>query len=256
MLFRRIKAHIENENWFAVFIDFLIVVVGVFIGIQVSNWNAAQADKLLAQEYLQRLHEDLISDQQSASTRAEFNATVAANGAKALAFSESDAGDQLANWETVLAYFQASQVWHLSLSNATYVEMSNSGDLSLIKNQELRKALADYYVTSPVINASFIVKHVPEYRETIRSLIPSGVTQHIWTHCFEAQGYNFQKLLPCDSPITENQAKDILDIFLAEPEIKPQLRSWMSTLKTLEDVLASHEGTLNDLVEQIEKELK
>ena len=39
MLFRRIKAHIENENWFAVFIDFLIVVVGVFLGIQIGEWN-------------------------------------------------------------------------------------------------------------------------------------------------------------------------------------------------------------------------
>ena len=256
MLLRRITKHVTDQNWFAVFIDFLIVVVGVFIGIQVSNWNAAQADKLLAQEYLQRLHSDLTSDQRSASTRAEFNASVVSYGAKALAFSESGAGEQQVNWETVLAYFQASQVWHLSLSNATYVEMSNSGDLSLIRNQELRKSLADYYVTSPVINASFIVKHVPAYRETIRSLTPSSVTQHVWTHCFEAQGYYYQKLLPCDSPITENQAKDILDIFLAEPEIKPQLRSWMSTLKTLEDVLASHEGTLNALVEQIEKELK
>ena len=42
MIFRRVKAHIEKENWFAVFIDFIIVVFGVFIGIQVANWNAEQ----------------------------------------------------------------------------------------------------------------------------------------------------------------------------------------------------------------------
>lgn len=39
MLLRRVKEHIKNENWFAVGIDFLIVVVGVFIGIQLGNWN-------------------------------------------------------------------------------------------------------------------------------------------------------------------------------------------------------------------------
>lgn len=47
MLFRRIKAHVEKENWFAVFVDFAIVVVGVFIGLQVQQWaverNRAQA---------------------------------------------------------------------------------------------------------------------------------------------------------------------------------------------------------------------
>ena len=45
MLLRRVKSHIEKENWFAVFIDFIIVVVGVFIGIQVANWNEEQSDK-------------------------------------------------------------------------------------------------------------------------------------------------------------------------------------------------------------------
>jgi large-conductance mechanosensitive channel len=29
----------SEQNWLAVFIDFVIVVIGVFIGIQVANWN-------------------------------------------------------------------------------------------------------------------------------------------------------------------------------------------------------------------------
>jgi hypothetical protein len=45
MIFRRIKAHVEKENWFAVGTDFCIVVIGVFIGIQVANWNEARADQ-------------------------------------------------------------------------------------------------------------------------------------------------------------------------------------------------------------------
>ena len=47
MLFRRIKAHVEKENWFAVFLDFCIVVVGVFIGLQVANWNEARSENCL-----------------------------------------------------------------------------------------------------------------------------------------------------------------------------------------------------------------
>ena len=44
MILRRIKAHVEKENWFAVFLDFCIVVVGVFIGLQVANWNEARSE--------------------------------------------------------------------------------------------------------------------------------------------------------------------------------------------------------------------
>ena len=42
MLLRRITQHVKDQNWFAVLIDFAIVVFGVFIGIQVANWNAAR----------------------------------------------------------------------------------------------------------------------------------------------------------------------------------------------------------------------
>ncbi|MEO1041250.1 MAG: hypothetical protein AAFX52_03080 [Pseudomonadota bacterium] len=45
MLLRRIIEHVQTQNWTAVALDFLIVVIGVFMGIQVSNWNAARADR-------------------------------------------------------------------------------------------------------------------------------------------------------------------------------------------------------------------
>ncbi|MEO0439157.1 MAG: hypothetical protein AAF098_19945 [Pseudomonadota bacterium] len=45
MLLRRITEYVKGQNWTAVAIDFFIVVVGVFIGIQVSNWNDALADR-------------------------------------------------------------------------------------------------------------------------------------------------------------------------------------------------------------------
>ncbi len=42
MLLRRITEHIDNQNWLAVAVDFCIVVLGVFIGLQVSNWSENQ----------------------------------------------------------------------------------------------------------------------------------------------------------------------------------------------------------------------
>jgi hypothetical protein len=45
MILRRLSEHVKDQNWFAVALDFVIVVVGVFIGIQVSNWNAARSER-------------------------------------------------------------------------------------------------------------------------------------------------------------------------------------------------------------------
>ena len=58
MILRRITEHVLAQNWFAVGIDFLIVVVGVFIGIQVTNWNEARRDAIAESAMLARLHEE------------------------------------------------------------------------------------------------------------------------------------------------------------------------------------------------------
>ncbi|MEM7006981.1 MAG: hypothetical protein AAF498_13975, partial [Pseudomonadota bacterium] len=60
MIFRRIKAHIEKENWFAVGIDFFIVVIGVFIGLQVANWNEWRAERDTEREILLNIYGDLV----------------------------------------------------------------------------------------------------------------------------------------------------------------------------------------------------
>ena len=52
MLLRRVTGHVRAQNWTAVVIDFAIVVIGVFIGIQVANWNDGRTSK---RNYLQAL---------------------------------------------------------------------------------------------------------------------------------------------------------------------------------------------------------
>ena len=39
MLLRRITKHVKGQNWFAVALDFFIVVVGILIAFQITNWN-------------------------------------------------------------------------------------------------------------------------------------------------------------------------------------------------------------------------
>ena len=59
MLLRRISKHVKDQNWFAVFIDFAIVVVGVFIGLQVANWNDRQSSKAELRASLERLDKEV-----------------------------------------------------------------------------------------------------------------------------------------------------------------------------------------------------
>ncbi len=59
MILRRVIAHFRRQEWTAIALDFLIVVVGVFIGIQVANWNEARQMRVDQRTFLEQLHAEL-----------------------------------------------------------------------------------------------------------------------------------------------------------------------------------------------------
>jgi len=61
MILRSVMRHVRDQNWIAVGLDFLIVVVGVFIGIQVANWNEVRQARVEETAILERLSEETIA---------------------------------------------------------------------------------------------------------------------------------------------------------------------------------------------------
>jgi len=55
VILRRVIAHIKAQAWTAVVIEFVIVVIGIFVGMQVNNWNAERANRELEATHLQHL---------------------------------------------------------------------------------------------------------------------------------------------------------------------------------------------------------
>ncbi|WND03804.1 hypothetical protein QGN29_05375 [Temperatibacter marinus] len=39
MLLRTFTHHFREQNWFAVGLDVLVAVIGIFLGLQVTDWN-------------------------------------------------------------------------------------------------------------------------------------------------------------------------------------------------------------------------
>ena len=55
MILRRVIKHFRNQEWIAISLDFFIVVVGVFVGLQVQEWNEELGDQHEYQLALERL---------------------------------------------------------------------------------------------------------------------------------------------------------------------------------------------------------
>ena len=59
MILRRLSQSLKDQNWTAIVIEFVLLVVGVFLGIQVANWNAARVDRMEYKAALGRLGSEI-----------------------------------------------------------------------------------------------------------------------------------------------------------------------------------------------------
>ncbi|MFK8041747.1 hypothetical protein [Congregibacter sp.] len=73
MLLRNITKHVKDQNWFAVSLDFIIVVFGILIAFQITEWNNARSDARSERALLERLHEEIVATRTlDAATRELF----------------------------------------------------------------------------------------------------------------------------------------------------------------------------------------
>jgi hypothetical protein len=190
MILRRISEHVRNQNWFAVGVDFVIVVMGVFIGIQVSNWNTAREDRSNETLYLGYLAEDLQSDLRKIDNvcsvtewRMSALAAVitAATGepmpsVRAMPQGdvpiESAAGYQPTASQSVI--MAMSLLVTFDSSNLAYSTLVSTGGIRLVRNQELTRGMQEY--DAAVRDLQRIESRLTIYRdEHTRALQQAGV---------------------------------------------------------------------------------
>ncbi len=155
MILRRVIKHFRQQEWTAIFLDFLIVVVGVFVGLQVSNWNASRKDRTDEQLFIVRLHEDILLAESLTSrvrTRRIDRLTVLTEAANKI-FARNQV--KALNDKECRAV-GAAHVYNIPLSDLpSLVELASSGRVSIIRDTKLRTALVALQQTKSAL-ASFI----------------------------------------------------------------------------------------------------
>jgi hypothetical protein len=226
MSLRTLARRLQTHDWTTVAIEVLIVVAGVFIGLQVSNWNEDRKDVARGDAYLQRLHQEMTEDARSLQGISAFWTQVGANGEVALAYAERGTLHEGSAWKTLLAYYQASQVWPYRKTDTTFQEIRSSGDLRLIRNTELRARVARHYGAGAGSQVVEVLGLIPRYRERVRGLTPWPIQQYIWSQCYRTSDA-LQVLLDCVGPVDETEALAVLEQYRQSPELTSDLRFWM-----------------------------
>ena len=146
MLLRRITQHVKEQNWFAVGIDFVIVVVGVFIGIQVANWNESRAERARGENIKARLTSEFI-DMEPNVARHVRNVTEYRDLANGLA--EDLLADAVDIHSQEFADRSMAIGWHAPNGGSnTVMELINQGDMDLLGSPILVELLLEYQSTA------------------------------------------------------------------------------------------------------------
>src|SRR4051794_25562842 len=141
----RLAQRLRDHDWTAAVIELVIVIAGILIALQVSNWNQDRLDRARGDVYLHRIHADLRSDLANMVSTRVFWKQVTDYQAAAIAHHERGQLVHGSQWKTLLAYYQASQLRPFELEDTSFAEMRDAGDLGLIPDERLRVGLAKYY---------------------------------------------------------------------------------------------------------------
>jgi len=181
MILSSVTKHVKDQNWFAVFVDFIIVVVGVFVGIQVSNWNQTQQDRVTEFQYIKRIQQDLLATEKDMIGRMNYFGQAKKHALATLNALESPA--EKLGQKFLFDAFEASQTLRRPMGRDTYNELLSDGSLKRISKVIIRQRLAQYYRGISASGNVFI--NTPPYREKLRMTLPFEVQEIIYNNCGE-----------------------------------------------------------------------
>jgi hypothetical protein len=180
MILRRVVEHLKAQHWTAIGIELVIVILGVFIATQVSNWNQERATDQQAAVFTQHLKEDLREEDWGYQVMIEYNRAVLANAQRTVDALE---GTAPASDEALLvSAYRATQYKQKLRRRATYDELISTGAIGLIRDRALRDTAMRLY---NVVTLENLVREglQSRYREAFRMSIPNAVQRTLATNC-------------------------------------------------------------------------
>jgi hypothetical protein len=233
MILRRLSANLRGQNWTAIGIEFLIVVVGVFIGTQVANWNQARLEKQATGRMLMQLVPELRAELAFFANIERYYATTRRYADRATAGWK--AGGGMSDSEFVIAAYQASQISGIGINPDSWSLTFGGDQLRNIEDPNVRRNL-EVVLTSDYSPVEFTAVATP-YREQVRHIIPIEIQDQIRTTCGDRNVKRdgiYLIVLPARCALTIDPAKAAATAaaLRAQPELVGELRWHLAAIAT------------------------
>ncbi len=187
MILRRVIQHVRKQEWTAIAIDFVIVVAGVFVGIQVANWNETRRERALERVYLTRIAADLAkstTDIDASIRRAQEREALGQLLMKAVSDEQPVRAEP---GRFIAALLIASYTFTPGIRSLAFDEMTSVGDLALIQDKQLLDEISEYYTG---IRESAQWGYIREAKQTQYMKFAAGILTHEQMNLIDATDWN------------------------------------------------------------------
>ena len=253
MIYKRFAARLKAQDWLAITIEIGIVIVGVFIGTQVSNWNATRLEGAETQHRLEQLKPELQRIVARAALVREYYATTRRYAETAFAGWEND--PKVSDNAFVIAAYQASQVKAMSTTSQSWAELFGADQLRNIDDPAIRDPMLRL-MTYPSENLG-IVRMQTKYRDTVRSIIPDAMQQAIRQRCGDyfttSSALDLALHDRCNLRLDPAAAKTVATDLRRHPELVEQLRLHLSLVASLLNDVGIYDTAARRLREALDR---
>jgi len=175
MIIRRFVRAIRQQDWGVATIDFVIVVLGIFVGLQVDDWNKARAAADVERETLALIVSDIRREADAFDWFIE-RYTDALDGARDVA-ALIQSHPNVNPGELAAAAKLSLTAWIWVPYDAVYRNLQQSGDFSVIGNEEIAFRLVEHYQSW---GGAFdiIAREVDESRDDYRRALYTTMIQY------------------------------------------------------------------------------
>lgn len=253
MIINRLVQSLRRRDWFTVVVEIVIVVVGVFIGIEVSNWNEDRQNRILAESHLERLVSDLESEAIAWEDVLQYFSTTRKHAGSALQAFHSDV--ETLDESFLIDLYQASQERNLSIRTATYDELLATGGIEFLPERVSREILGIHYDLSQRIQR--VVGDITNYRPVLRRYMDYRVQEAIVdacgdtyiTHEFGYRGIELPETCEIHLPdaLVRQEVLRLHENEIVHQHLRYQFSNLRSRIAALENMLKGTRNTLAEL---------
>lgn len=248
MILTRLVRSFREHDWFTAFVELVLLIVGIFAGVQLDRWNDERLDRKLANEYREQLIRELGVERNDVEVLIAYHEQVREFAMTALtAWDEAPAAGAE---ELVVALFQASNILPVVSARGAFDALSNNGLLELVGGPALTSRLSAYYNQG----LSSIFLEEKRYRTELRGVMPIAVQTRIRDDCVQIsfdERVTEQLSADCDLGLPQAEAQRILADIVAYPQMRAYLRQAVSRDSISIDLLNSKRDFVDVLLAEL-----